>query len=146
MSKCAGSCCAVFYISKTAEEMKADADTIMDGAYIADMLIPLSGEETRDRVRRFGVGGSESNLAEDEYEGHRFTCRHWDEDTRLCTDYENRPEMCRDYPYHHECRHGCDYTSADETRAKWWGIKARRRLFSPNCLGMRELERDRRRR
>lgn len=27
-----------------------------------------------------------------------FTCKHWDGATRLCTIYERRPQMCRDYP------------------------------------------------
>lgn len=29
-----------------------------------------------------------------------FRCRHFDPDTRRCTDYDNRPAMCRDYPWY----------------------------------------------
>jgi Fe-S-cluster containining protein len=29
-----------------------------------------------------------------------FRCRHFDRETRRCTDYENRPAMCRDYPWY----------------------------------------------
>jgi len=41
---------------------------------------------------------------EDGYE--RFTCRFFDTDTRLCTNYENRPKMCRNYPDGNPC-HWC---------------------------------------
>lgn len=27
-----------------------------------------------------------------------FSCRHFDPDTRLCTNWENRPPTCRDFP------------------------------------------------
>ena len=142
LSKCPGKCCAVFYFPYEEEDFKTRALHVKDGAYIVDMLIPLSAKESAERLERFGITG---NFDPVKNEGHHFTCRHWDEDTRLCTDYENRPEMCRDYPYNHECSHGCDFTAADNVRAKWWGIKAKRRLLSDRCLGMRELERDRRR-
>jgi Fe-S-cluster containining protein len=27
-----------------------------------------------------------------------YACRHYDRETRLCTDFENRPPLCRDFP------------------------------------------------
>ena len=30
-------------------------------------------------------------------DGH-YSCKHWDTETRLCRIYEQRPQMCRDYP------------------------------------------------
>lgn len=39
-----------------------------------------------------------------------YTCKHFDMTTRNCTNYENRPTMCRDYPYDRKCDHkGCTY-------------------------------------
>lgn len=29
-----------------------------------------------------------------------YECRHFDKDTRRCTNYENRPPLCRDYPWY----------------------------------------------
>lgn len=37
-----------------------------------------------------------------------YTCIHFNTETRLCMDYENRPDMCRNYPsydYHAFCAH-----------------------------------------
>lgn len=30
---------------------------------------------------------------------HFFTCRHFDTEHRRCMNYENRPPICRDYPW-----------------------------------------------
>jgi uncharacterized cysteine cluster protein YcgN (CxxCxxCC family) len=32
-------------------------------------------------------------------EGNRVACDNYDEETRRCTDYENRPDICRRYPW-----------------------------------------------
>lgn len=37
---------------------------------------------------------------------HVFSCKHFDEKTRLCTIYEIRPTMCRRYPNNNPCRIG----------------------------------------
>lgn len=29
-----------------------------------------------------------------------YSCRKWDPETRRCTDYENRPRPCREYPWY----------------------------------------------
>jgi hypothetical protein len=31
--------------------------------------------------------------------GHYYRCDNYDEETRRCTDYENRPDICRRYPW-----------------------------------------------
>jgi Fe-S-cluster containining protein len=66
------------------------------------MVIPLTHEEARERRGRFGIEG------EPDPDRDYFACRHWDEETRLCGNYENRPEMCRAFPYGKPCEHGCD--------------------------------------
>jgi Fe-S-cluster containining protein len=86
------------------------ADAVRDGEVIADMVIPLSVAQANERLERFG--------SDREYlprwEGHVYTCRHFDDRTRLCTIYEERPEMCRDYPYGRNggCEYGCGYRAA----------------------------------
>ena len=50
----------------------------------------------------------------------RFECSRFDSETKLCKDYENRPQACRDFPYQalqegkvsNECRH-CGYCSSE---------------------------------
>lgn len=31
-----------------------------------------------------------------------YRCHHYDEERRVCTAYDTRPDMCRDYPWHGE--------------------------------------------
>jgi Fe-S-cluster containining protein len=118
--ECDGRCCALFYFPKTPAEIEAAIET--DGAYngndgrmIAQMLVPLSREQIEERMERFDipasmVTGDHSNM---------FTCKHWDEETKLCTVYENRPEMCAAYPY--EKKNGCGYCGAEGGSKKWGG-------------------------
>lgn len=49
---------------------------------------------------------------------HFYTCRHLDAATGDCTDYDNRPRLCREYPYGVDCeKRDCTWTSAKyETR------------------------------
>jgi Fe-S-cluster containining protein len=78
----------------------------MDGEFIADMLIPLSPKEAKDRIRD---SGGKIGLKEEfawKNRGHHFTCKHWDKDSKQCTAYERRPNMCRKYPYGTKC-HKC---------------------------------------
>lgn len=46
-----------------------------------------------------------------EPEAHHYTCRYFDRETRDCTIYEQRPDMCRDHPYNRPCTFkGCELT------------------------------------
>jgi Fe-S-cluster containining protein len=88
--------------------MRKHPERSYDGEKIADMLIPLTPKEARERYERFS--GKTTTAYRWKNRGHHFTCRHWDEETRLCRIYEDRPQMCRDYPYGQECQHGCGVT------------------------------------
>jgi Fe-S-cluster containining protein len=92
---CTGACCAAFILDFTRQEYRT-RDDILDGPFIADMLIPLSPKEARERAGRFG--GALDRTFPWKLRGHYFTCRHWDEQSRLCTVYEQRPTMCIRYP------------------------------------------------
>jgi Fe-S-cluster containining protein len=81
---CPGFCCQTVYLPMDHANLHRFADVLIDGHQIADMLEP-TGETT---------GTS-----------HHFTCKNWDPNMRLCTVYENRPFMCRDYPYGRPCEH-----------------------------------------
>lgn len=107
-SSCDGRCCAVFCLPHTIRQLrqKAAAGALEDGAFIAAMVIPLTPNQARERAAEFGT----KLEARWEHRGHHFACRHWDEETRLCTVYEQRPTMCRDFPYGRGCHNeGCSF-------------------------------------
>jgi Fe-S-cluster containining protein len=41
-----------------------------------------------------------------ETDNGNFTCKYWDKETQLCTIYERRPNMCRNFP---EKGEECDF-------------------------------------
>ena len=106
MSDCDGRCCAVFPLPKDAAELFANGANGPDAAFCLDMIVPLTRRQAVARAARFAYQIPWSRLRRGQ--GY-FTCRHWDEETRLCTVYEQRPAMCRDYPYGRPCHHdGCE--------------------------------------
>jgi Fe-S-cluster containining protein len=102
--RCTGQCCESFVltgIGATLEAIDVFLRTkALDGAQIADMLIPLrrivAGTELPD--------GSIAS-AEPMGGGWVFTCAHFDPATHNCGIYEARPWMCRDFPYGKPCIH-----------------------------------------
>lgn len=113
--RCTGGCCAVFWLPRDVP------DTVADAEFIRDMRIELTPEQASERWSKF-VGdeppvGMKPNASDAPVAGGRsaYTCRHWDENTRLCTVYDQRPMLCRDYPYGQACSHGCDFQVSAET-------------------------------
>ena len=103
---CLGDCCAAFFYPTHKDELKSAVPRTRDEQTIKGMLIPLTIREMQARRKKFGVEG---NLADKDTSGHWYKCRHWDENTRLCTIYTQRPQMCRDYPYAGKCEYGCSH-------------------------------------
>lgn len=71
---------------------------------IYPMVIPLGHFEEPPIRQIVPVHGS----------GYWYSCKNWDPKTKLCTIYDDRPAMCRDYPY----QQGCNYQACgwDERR------------------------------
>lgn len=111
----------MFGLSDDLATVRSKAPQTVDGATIAAMLVPLTRDEGRARHERF-IGGPWRH--EHRPELHLYTCRHWDVDTRLCTIYERRPEMCRDFPYEAGCPH-CDCQPSAEVAESWRAYRAR---------------------
>lgn len=109
---CDGRCCAVFYFPSSPAQIRAKGfKRYVDGKTISRMLVPLDREAAKKRIEAFSIsppGGTDEWI--DRAEGSIYTCKHWDEDSRLCTIYDKRPQMCADYPYRGTCQHGCGYT------------------------------------
>lgn len=108
-SACPGYCCASFYWPRTISWMRKHAHRMVDGAQIRDMLIPLTPKQARERYERFSGKAAPRETFRWKFRGHHFTCRNWDEESRLCKIYETRPQMCRGYPYGKLCEHGCGF-------------------------------------
>jgi Fe-S-cluster containining protein len=125
--ECSGKCCAVFNYPTTPDKLRLRSEG-REGfwpdqdRFLADMLVSLTPDEAEERALRFEITPpSGFNLASWAEQGLLYTCRHWDEESRLCTVYEDRPQMCREYPYAGRCQHDCDCTFTCEThiRTKW---------------------------
>jgi len=118
---CDGRCCAVFPLSWEVAGPDGIAswydpegghdswDGKVERWFIADMLIPLNLAEAVERWASLGLGDIPRWI---EYSPQPlYTCRHWDTETRLCGAYDQRPSLCRNYPYAAQpCSHeGCTY-------------------------------------
>jgi Fe-S-cluster containining protein len=92
---------------------------IEDGLDLLAMLVPISYEEARERWQRLAGVPADQIRAEDPGQ-ELFRCIHWDEHTRRCLNYENRPAMCRWFPYGQACEYGCD-CDCDRAPRVWEG-------------------------
>jgi Fe-S-cluster containining protein len=121
---CSGKCCAVFNFPSSPEQLRERVEKGTDGpddAFLADMLVGLTAEEAQERALRFEVSLPEGyTLGSWAAAAPLYTCRHWDEESRLCKVYDERPKMCRDYPYIGRCQHdcGCDFVQPTEKRTE----------------------------
>lgn len=98
---CLGRCCEQFHLSGYNEEIR-QSDLLSEAwggekHTVAVMLRPLF------EVHYYNKGRASSEQF--------YTCRHFDKVSRLCTNYENRPDMCRRYPDYGKCHHciGCSH-------------------------------------
>lgn len=105
---CPGHCCETIYQPFDPDRLVEMADTLMDGQQVAEMLVP-TGE----------ISGS----------SHHYKCKNWDPDTRLCKIYDDRPTMCRDYPYGNPCPH-CGMVDGISAQERLMKQQARRDAFS----------------
>lgn len=108
---CSGKCCAVFNYPTSPDELRKRGQG--DDVFLADMLIGLTADEAEERALRFDVTPPDGYTTRQWAEVYpSYTCRHWDEETKLCGVYEERPVMCAAYPYGRKCQHDCN---CDET-------------------------------
>ncbi len=92
------------------------------------MLVELTADQAVERAERFDVTPPEGfDLRSWAEAAPGYTCRHWDEETRLCTVYEDRPQMCREYPYAGRCQHDCNckFTAPTNVRTKWAAVNVK---------------------
>src|SRR5277367_6448995 len=95
---CTGKCCSRFYMPIKGEALAKIPminGTVEEANFIKDMVIFIEDYPIVDGV---------------EDPGAYYTCRHWDTQTRLCKAYEQRPSMCKDFPYGDQCPHESNCT------------------------------------
>lgn len=78
-----------------------EPENVPDGHFIREMLVEITPAEAQEKHWGWGLVGWNPDPG-----GRYFTCKHWDEQTRLCGVYEDRPKMCRDHPCG-VCQFGC---------------------------------------
>lgn len=101
--KCGGKCCKDFTLPLSPMEVAFDLkrfkklgkQRFRDIGKIGEMVIFLGKYNYNSGKRMRGTTG----------EAYHYTCKHLNKETGLCTDYENRPEMCRLYPYGGQCNY-----------------------------------------
>ena len=90
-----GHCCQIFHLGKvdigTMTEEALAALPERDRAWIEHDLIEIPPERGEGIFVDF-----KNYLNRDDVK--TFTYRHYDHDTKRCTDYDNRPDICRRFP------------------------------------------------
>lgn len=84
MTRCTGHCCRAFVLNnlKDFESFLAVVDQVEDGPYVRDMVI--------------SIGKNDDGI-------EWYTCKHLDEASGDCIQYESRPRMCRNHPGQKQC-------------------------------------------
>ncbi len=78
------------------------AGTLLDGPRVLDIIVP--------------IGYDDSRYPTNDADGVIYTCRVWDPRTRRCTEYDQRPPMCSNYPYGRDCE-WCTFDPANPAAA-----------------------------
>jgi Fe-S-cluster containining protein len=112
MDRCTGHCCRQFFLPFTPAQLVKHA--------LTRFVRPRFKPEEIAKVAAMAVYlGDRSDGA------HMYTCRHLNVITGDCMDYENRPDVCRDYPYEDVCMHAAKGCTWDAARAGTAGTRFR---------------------
>lgn len=86
--RCSGDCCRAFFLPLSPLEVEHQRKLLEIGKHkfiddhkVLPMLIFVRSEHTRKKTV------------------YRYTCKWLDRETGSCTNYEDRPDMCRNFPY-----------------------------------------------
>ncbi len=110
--QCGGVCCRAFYLSCSRErltELATHAREILEA-------VPQADDEHTQWARDTLV--VDAMLIPLDSEGVRYTCNHFDWVNGLCSIYEQRPQMCREYPYRTDCEY-CGYVAPAGQLVRW---------------------------
>lgn len=124
MSRCTGHCCEKFSLPLSPMELQHAAKKQAKGwparfsnpdmGKVAEMVIPLGTHyrgtpHANVRGRKREKNAPWDTRAKQAREWW-YTCKYYDPETRNCTNYENRPSICREFPGSGTCKYrGCTY-------------------------------------
>lgn len=112
--KCNGLCCKGFTLKFTPPEFARELARLPDNEQykkLSSMLIFIGMHKQCPTDLESGTA-HHSPLP-------WYTCKHLDVSSGLCGDYDNRPSLCRKYPYGMTCEYtGCSFSGGSPNRVK----------------------------
>lgn len=128
MSRCIGHCCRKFCFPFSPYELNALKESIDNGTRLftkdnGEQLYNKFADEEVMKLHSMLIYIDKSNINPEtelqvEKESHHYTCKHFNTETNNCMNYENRPNMCRDYPEYgkdYKCKYkGCTYHPSEQ--------------------------------
>lgn len=99
-----GACCDPVALGFTQEQARTKGADFLDPRnrkFILEDLTPIPTREGRARApyldwMTMGIVEGKVEMAATVF----YNCRHFDAETRSCTNYDNRPPMCSKYPWY----------------------------------------------
>lgn len=105
---CTGECCREFPLNMSMLEVeRRGLEGQEEYAKVSSMLILLTDSHEPYRPYKWAPDGTMLERG-----SPRYTCKHWDRQTKRCMDHANRPDLCSRYPYGGKCQHCGDGLSA----------------------------------
>lgn len=127
--RCSGHCCRQFFLPFTPRELvKLQLTRVV--------RLRFKPEEIR-KVAAMAV-----YLGNNERGSHMYTCRHLNVISGDCMNYEDRPDVCREYPYGERCMHadaGCTWNDAASCTVPRPPMPAKPAPYLPPAVGRKAL-------
>lgn len=103
---CGGACCRMFHLPYSKEELieygksgRIFNNDPQECGKIVDMVVPLGHGMFKDKMQgHYKESFEKTRNQNDDRELHYFTCRHLNQKTSLCDNYEKRPAVCKLHP------------------------------------------------
>jgi Fe-S-cluster containining protein len=129
-SRCTGHCCRMFFLPYSPDQLReeyqrwlrTDGDAVIHKGHIGygqakpllaeiHLIYPMVIHLSESYPDGYAMVNPRDVDPEEVSAGHFYTCKHLDRTTDNCTIYEDRPGMCRDYPYRGSCNYAeCTWT------------------------------------
>lgn len=112
--RCTGHCCRCFTLTHTPEWIRNEIARLRDSRRVVDVFWREDAQKVLDMIVPLGKLTIEEreSIVETNHEFQSpeprecYTCKHFDGTN--CTNYENRPDLCRRYPNGGRCEYaGC---------------------------------------
>jgi len=106
--KCMGHCCMDVGLFNSPDELES-----LYQRCLYSTRKPLNIDLTYPMLTFYKKDRCHPSLGDVSADVYHYTCKHFDSETKLCTIYDIRPQMCRDYPENNKC---------DNPKCEWKGV------------------------